>query len=73
VLGAVVTSRFTDRKVLPFLSSVRREDLFVLKELIEAGRVVPVIDRTYPFERLPDAIRHVETGNASGKVVITVD
>jgi len=73
VLGAVVTSRFTDRKVLPFLSSVRREDLFVLKELIEAGSVVPVIDRTYPFERLPDAIRHVETGNASGKVVITVD
>jgi len=73
VLGAVVTSRFTDRKVLPFLSSVRRDDLLVLKDLIESGKLVPVIDRTYAFEQLPDAIRHVESGLASGKVVITVD
>jgi NADPH:quinone reductase-like Zn-dependent oxidoreductase len=73
VLAAVATSRFTDRKVLPFLSSVRRDDLLVLKDLIESGKVVPVIDRTYAFEQLPDAIRHVESGRASGKVVVTVD
>ncbi len=70
--GAYVTSRFSDRKVRPFLSSVSRDDLFVLKDLIEAGKVTPVVDRTYPFEQLPEAIRHVERGGVAGKVVVTL-
>jgi len=72
VLGAVVISRFGRKKVRPFLSSVSKDDLLVLKELIEAGKVTPVIDRTYPFNEIPEAIRYVEAGHARGKVVITL-
>ena len=46
--------------------------LVVLKELIEAGRITPVIDRTFPLSEVPEAIRYLETGQVQGKVVITV-
>ena len=46
--------------------------MLVLKELIEAGKVTPVIDRTYPLTEAPQAIRYVEEGHARGKIVITV-
>ncbi|MGH2358266.1 MAG: NAD(P)-dependent alcohol dehydrogenase, partial [Candidatus Limnocylindria bacterium] len=72
ILGAMVTSRFGHQKVRPFLSNAKLEDLLTLKELIEAGKVTPVIDRTYPFDQIPEAIRHVEGGHVRGKVVITV-
>ena len=73
VIGAVVTSRFRRQKVRPFLSSVSRDDLLVLKDLVESGKVTPVVDRVYPFEEVPEAIRHVEGGHAAGKVVISLD
>ena len=69
---AILTSRLSSKKILPFLSHVSTDDLLVLKELIEAGKVTPVIDRSYPLEQIPDAIRYVEAGRARGKVVITV-
>ncbi|MGH2382687.1 MAG: NAD(P)-dependent alcohol dehydrogenase, partial [Candidatus Limnocylindria bacterium] len=62
VLGAVVTSRFRRQKVLPFLSHVSVDDLLVLKQLIEDGKVKPVIDRTYAFHEIPEAVRYVEAG-----------
>ena len=46
--------------------------LVVLKELIEAGKVTPVIDRTFPLREVPEAIRYLESGQARGKIVITV-
>jgi NADPH:quinone reductase-like Zn-dependent oxidoreductase len=46
--------------------------LVVLKELIEARKVTPVIDRTFPLSEVPEAIRYLESGKAAGKVVITV-
>jgi NADPH:quinone reductase-like Zn-dependent oxidoreductase len=49
-----------------------KDDLVVLKELIEAGKVTPVIDRSYPLSEVPGAIRYLEEGHAQGKVVITV-
>jgi NADPH:quinone reductase-like Zn-dependent oxidoreductase len=58
--------------VLPFLAKNSKEDLIVLRELIEAGKVTPVIDRTYPLSEAAEAIRYLETGHARGKVVITV-
>jgi len=52
---------------------VNQKDLLVLKELIEAGKVTPVIDSTYPLSEAPEAIRYMHEGHAHGKVVITVD
>jgi NADPH:quinone reductase-like Zn-dependent oxidoreductase len=72
VLGAVLLSRFGSRKMLPFLAEFSNADLIVLKELIEAGKVTPVIDRTYPLSETAEAIRYIEEGHARGKVVITV-
>jgi NADPH:quinone reductase-like Zn-dependent oxidoreductase len=72
LLAAVASSRFSSKKVLPFLAKNSKEDLIVLRELIEAGKVTPVIDRTYPLSEAAEAIRYLETGHARGKVVITV-
>lgn len=46
--------------------------MLVLSELIEAGKVTPVIDRTYPLSEAPKAIRHIGDGHARGKSVITI-
>ena len=72
LLTAVVSSRFSSKKVLPFLAKNSNEDLIVLRELIEAGKVAPVIDRTYPLSEAAEAIRYLEAGHAQGKVVIAV-
>jgi len=53
-------------------SKPRQEDLQVLRGLIEAGRVTPVIDRTYLLSEVPEAIRYLVEGHGGGKVVITV-
>ena len=50
-----------------------KEDLVVLKELIEAGKVTLVIDRTYPLSETPEAMGYVGKGHVRGKVVITVE
>ena len=72
MLGAQVLSRFGSRKLGFMLTDMKREDLLFLTELIEAGKVTPVIDRRYPLSEVPDAIRYLETMRARGKVVITV-
>jgi NADPH:quinone reductase-like Zn-dependent oxidoreductase len=72
VIGAHVLSRFVSHTLRPFLVSPKLEDLVVLKQLIEAGKVTPVIDRAYPLGETPEAIGHVGGGHARGKVVITV-
>ena len=70
--GAVITTRLGARPARAFLASVNRDDLNFLKDLIEAGKITPIIDRTYAFAAIPEAIRYVEAGGARGKVVITV-
>jgi len=50
-----------------------KKDLLFIKELLESGKVVPVIDRVYPLMDVPEAIRYLEEGHATGKVVITVE
>ena len=50
-----------------------QKDLTFLKELFEAGKVVPVIDRWYPLSETAEAIRYLEAGHARGKVIITVE
>jgi NADPH:quinone reductase-like Zn-dependent oxidoreductase len=55
------------------LASVKTADLMVLKGLIEAGRVTPMIDRQYTLSEVPSAIRYLEEGHARGKLVIRID
>lgn len=59
--------------VIFFIAKSNTEDLLTLKEMIEAGTVIPVIDRVYPLAETAAALRHVEEGRARGKVVITID
>jgi NADPH:quinone reductase-like Zn-dependent oxidoreductase len=71
-LRAIALSPFVGQKLGTFISSENAEDMIVLKELIEAGKVTPVIDRTYSLSEAPDAIRYIEEGHARGKVAITI-
>ena len=71
IVGAVVRSRFSKQRLIPFLAHVDRDDLVVLRDYIESGAIRPVVDRTFPFEQIPDAVRYVEAGKAHGKVIVT--
>jgi NADPH:quinone reductase-like Zn-dependent oxidoreductase len=72
LLGALVLSRLVGQRLLPLLAQLRRDDLVVLNEMVEAGKLTPVVDRTYPLSEAPEAIRYLEAGHARGKVVVTV-
>jgi NADPH:quinone reductase-like Zn-dependent oxidoreductase len=71
-LRAIMLSPLVGQKLGTFVNKENHEDLMVLGELIESGKVTPVIDRTYPLAEVPEAIRYLEEGRARGKVVITV-
>jgi len=70
---AKLLSRIGRKKVRFFIAKINQKDLVVLKDLLEAGKVVPVIDRRYPLSKAADAIRYLEEGHAQGKIVITVE
>jgi NADPH:quinone reductase-like Zn-dependent oxidoreductase len=72
ILRAPILSAFVRQTLRPLTLRERSEDLLVLRELIEAGKVTPVIDKTYPLREVPEAIRHLEEGHARGKTVIRV-
>ena len=72
VLVAAVLSRFVSNKMVLVQVQRSKEDLLALRELLEAGKVTPVIDRQYRLTEVPEAIRYLEEGHAQGKVVITV-
>lgn len=72
LLHVLVSSWFSSQHVVFFLARIKGEDLNVLKELIEANKVTPVIDRVYTLSEAPEAIRYLKKGHARGKVVITV-
>ena len=69
---AMLGRRFASQEVLTFLTERNHDDLLLVKELIEAGKLTPVIDRTYPLAETADAIRYLEQGHARGKVVVAV-
>ena len=71
-LRAMMLSRSAGQKLRTYVSTQNYEDLIVLKEFIESGKLTPVIDRTYPLSEVPEAIRYLEEGHAQGKVVISV-
>jgi NADPH:quinone reductase-like Zn-dependent oxidoreductase len=71
-LRAQVLSLFVRQTLGTLIATARKDDLQVLHELLEAGRVTPVVDRTFPLSEVPEAIRYMRKGQARGKVVIAV-
>jgi NADPH:quinone reductase-like Zn-dependent oxidoreductase len=72
IIKALLLAPFVRQRLVAFEAKRSSEDLQLIKELIEAGRLTPVIDRTYPLSDVPEAIRYLEQGHARGKIVITV-
>lgn len=70
LLSGVVLSRFVSQSLIFFIAATNTQDLIVLKELIEAKKVTPVIDRRYTLNEVPEAIRYLGEGHARGKVVV---
>src|SRR5438445_2207445 len=72
LLLAPVVSRFRRQKLVSYIAKHNNADLVALKELIEAGKVTPIIDRTFPLREVPEAIRYLGEGHPRAKIVITV-
>lgn len=73
LVEVALLSRFVSQELTGFIANITAQDLDVLRELMQAGKVTPVIDRRYRLGEVPEALRYLETGRARGKVVITVD
>ena len=71
-LGFLVVSLFVRQRLTMVINKESGSNLERLTELIEAGTVVPTLDRTYPLDQAPDAMRHLDAGNVRGKVAITI-
>ncbi|HEX4809651.1 MAG TPA: NAD(P)-dependent alcohol dehydrogenase [Bryobacteraceae bacterium] len=72
LLGPVL-SRIGTKKMRFFIAKINTKDLVLLKDLLEAGKVVPIIDRRYPLTDTAEALRYREEGHARGKIVITIE
>lgn len=72
ILRAFVVFSFVGHKLISRTARWGKDDLVLMRELMQEGRVVSVIDRTYPLAEVPEAVRYLEAGHAQGKVVITV-
>ena len=72
MLQGPIISMTGSKKMGNMLVKPNKNDLVFMRDLIEAGKVVPRIDRRYPFSEFAEAFRYLEEGHAQGKVVITV-
>lgn len=72
-LKAKLLSPFVGQEFKFFMAKMNPQDLHVLGELMQSGKVTPVIDQRFPLRETPAAIRHVETGHARGKVIVTME
>jgi NADPH:quinone reductase-like Zn-dependent oxidoreductase len=71
--GAWALSRFGSQEMRFFIAELNKEDLTALRDLMQSGKVTPVVDRRYTLSEVQSAIRYLETGRARGKVVVTMD
>jgi NADPH:quinone reductase-like Zn-dependent oxidoreductase len=71
IVKALATSELVSQRLVTFVTRENRTNILTLKELVEAGKVAPVIDRSSALADAPDAIRYVATGHTRGKVVVT--
>ena len=72
-LKAMILSPFISQQMGMMMADTNQKDLTVLAEMMETGKLKPVIDRTYKLDQVPDAIRYLEEGHARGKVIIAVE
>src|ERR1700674_1292678 len=73
MIKAMMLSPFVSQQFLPFLAELNQKDLTILGDLMQAGKVTPVIDRRYKLSEVPAAMRYLEEGHARGKVVINLE
>ena len=71
-LFGFVLSSFGNKKFGGMMTKINNEDLHVMKELLDTGKVKAVIDRMYPLDKTAEAIRYLEEGHAQGKVIIKI-
>ena len=71
LIKLLLLSPFVSQRLTPMLAKANKDDLTSLRDLIAAGKITPVIDRSYPLNETAEAVRYVEEGHARGKVVIT--
>ena len=72
MIRMLLISKFTKQEMPAFLAKRSKADLIVLTDLIESGKLMPVIDRSYPMAQVTEAVYYLETGHARGKVIITI-
>src|SRR5207253_1601523 len=72
-IKAMLLSPFVSQKMGMMMADANQKDLIVLGEMMQSGKIKPVIDKTYKLSEVPEAIRYLEQGHARGKVVITVE
>ncbi len=72
-LNAYVRSRFVSQKFVAYIAAFNKADMTILADLLQSGKITPVIDRTYKLSETPDALRYLEQGHARGKIVIAVE
>ena len=72
-LNAYVASRFVSQKFIGYIAQFNKADMAILADLMQSGKMTPVIDRTYKLNETPDALRYLETGHARGKVVVKLE
>jgi NADPH:quinone reductase-like Zn-dependent oxidoreductase len=72
-LNAYLRSRFVSQKFISYIAQFNKKDMTILADLMQSGKVTPVIDRTYKLSDVPEALRYLEQGHARGKVVIAVE
>jgi NADPH:quinone reductase-like Zn-dependent oxidoreductase len=73
MLLAPLLSRIGNKKMRFFIANINHKDLVFVKELLEAGKVVPIIDKRYALSDAADALRYLEKRHAQGKIVLTVE
>jgi NADPH:quinone reductase-like Zn-dependent oxidoreductase len=69
---AVALSPLIPQRLATFVNKERHDDLDAVRRLIESGQVTPIVDRVYPLVEVPDALRHLESGQARGKIAISI-
>jgi NADPH:quinone reductase-like Zn-dependent oxidoreductase len=72
IVAALVRSLFSSQKVKTFVTTPRQADLLFLKELVEAGKARPVLERRYPLSEVAEALRHVGEGHSQGQTVVQI-